>query len=110
VLVSDHTVAIHLYRIAQEAVSNALKHGQARRIEIGLTAKGRSLTLSVSDNGAGIPRQPPRQKGMGLRIMRYRAEVIGGAFKVEPHPGGGTRLVCTVAEGLLLPQEERNTK
>ena len=110
VLVPDHTVAIHLYRIAQEAVSNAIKHGQARRIEIGLTAKGHSVTLAVKDNGTGIPRKLPKRKGMGLRIMRYRAEVIGGALKVEPDPHGGTRVACSVAEGLLSPREEKNTK
>jgi signal transduction histidine kinase len=91
VLVPDHSVAIHLYRIAQEAVSNAIKHGQARRIEIGLTAKGRSATLAVEDNGKGISRKLPKCKGMGLRIMRYRAEVIGGVVMVEPAPRGGTR-------------------
>ncbi len=110
VLVPDHSVAIHLYRIAQEAVSNAIRHGQARRIELGLTANGRSVTLAVADNGTGIPSKLPKRKGMGLRIMRYRAEVIGGAVIVEPHPGGGTRVVCTVTEGLLPSGEERNTK
>ena len=110
VLVPDHTVAIHLYRIAQEAVSNAIKHGQARRIEIRLSATGRSVTLAVHDNGVGIPRKAPRRKGMGLRIMRYRAEVIGGALVVEPQVGGGTVLVCTVTEGLLPPGEVKNTK
>ena len=109
-LVPDHSVAVHLYRIAQEAVSNAIRHGQARRIELGLTANGRSVTLAVADNGTGIPRKLPKRKGMGLRIMRYRAEVIGGAIIVEPHPGGGTRVVCTVTEGLLPSGEERNTK
>ena len=108
VLVSDHTVAIHLYRIAQEAVSNALKHGQARRIEISLAAAGRSVTLAVADNGKGLPRKLPKRKGMGLRIMRYRAEVIGGAVVVEPQPGGGTRVACTVTEG-LLPSERKGT-
>jgi PAS domain S-box-containing protein len=109
VLVPDHTVAIHLYRIAQEAVSNAIKHGQARRIELSVTAKGRSVTLAVKDNGTGIPRKLPKRKGMGLRIMRYRAEVIGGALLVEPVPGGGSRVVCTVTEG-LLPAKARNAK
>ncbi len=103
VLLANHTVAIHLYRIAQEAVNNALKHGRARRIDIGLTAKGHSVVLAVNDNGVGIPRKLPKRKGMGLRIMRYRAEVIGGALTVEPHSGGGTRVVCTVAEGLPSP-------
>jgi signal transduction histidine kinase len=107
--VPDHNVAIHLYRIAQEAVSNAIKHGQARRIEIGLAVKDGSVTLAVKDNGTGIPRKLPKRKGMGLRIMRYRAEVIGGALMVEPDPGGGTRVVCIVTEG-LLPPKARNAK
>jgi len=59
----------------------------------------------VNDNGVGIPRRPPKPTGMGLRIMHYRAEVIGGVLKVEPHPRGGTRVVCVVAEGLLSPEE-----
>jgi PAS domain S-box-containing protein len=109
VLVPDHTVAIHLYRIAQEAVSNAIKHGRARRIEIGLTAKDCSVTLAVIDNGTGIPRRLTKRKGMGLQIMRYRAEVIGGALKVEPHPRGGTHVMCSVAEG-PLSLKQTNTK
>ena len=104
VLLPNHAVAIHLYRIAQEAVNNALKHGRARRIDISLAAKDHSVILAVNDNGVGIPRKLPRHKGMGLRIMRYRAEVIGGALRVVPHSRGGTRVVCTVAEGLLSPQ------
>jgi signal transduction histidine kinase len=102
-------VAIHLYRIAQEAASNAIKHGKARRIDISLAAKDHSVTLTVNDNGIGLSRKLPKRKGMGLRIMRYRAEVIGGALVVEPVPGGGTRVVCTVAEG-LLPVEARTAK
>ncbi|MGO8931175.1 MAG: PAS domain S-box protein [Limisphaerales bacterium] len=109
VLVSDHTVAVHLYRIAQEAVNNAIKHGKARRIEISLTANGSTVTLVVTDNGTGIPRKLPKRKGMGLRIMRYRAEVIGGMLLVEPVSGGGARVVCTVSEG-LPPAEAKNLK
>ena len=109
VLVPNHAVAIHLYRIAQEAVGNALKHGNARRIDLLLAAKGHSVTLAVTDNGLGMPATLPRRTGMGLRIMRYRAEVMGGAFSVQPNPRGGTRVECTVPEGLCSP-EERNTK
>jgi two-component system, LuxR family, sensor kinase FixL len=109
VLVPNHTVATHLYRIAQEAVSNALRHGKARRIGISLAAKGHSVILTVSDNGIGIPRKLPKQTGMGLHIMRYRAEVIGGAFKVERSACGGTRVVCSVADG-LLPTKAVNTR
>jgi PAS domain S-box-containing protein len=109
VRVPDHTVAIHLYRIAQEAVSNALKHGRARRIELNLSAQGRSVILAVNDNGVGIARKLPRQKGMGLRIMRYRAEVIGGALRVQRDARGGTSVVCAVAEGLRPRKTEDTT-
>jgi PAS domain S-box-containing protein len=104
VLVPNHTVATHLYRIAQEAVNNALRHGKARRIDISLAAKGRSVVLTVNDNGRGIPGKLPKRTGMGLHIMRYRAEVIGGALKAEPHPRGGTRVVCSVAEDGFSPE------
>ena len=96
--VSDHIIAIHLYRVAQEAVSNALRHARARRIEISLTANGRSVTLAVNDNGTGIPRQRPSRKGLGLQIMHYRAEVIGGSLIVQRNPQGGTSVVCTVGK------------
>ena len=105
VLVPNHAAATHLYRIAQEAVNNALKHGRARRIDIGLQAKGQAIMLAVNDNGRGMPRKLSRRQGMGLHIMRYRAEVIGGALRVEPNSRGGTRVVCTVAEGLLSPRQ-----
>jgi PAS domain S-box-containing protein len=109
VLVPNHTVSIHLYRIAQEAVSNALRHGKARRINISLAAKDRSVILTVSDNGIGIPRKPPKQAGMGLHIMRYRADVIGGALNVGPGARGGTRVVCGVAEAELALKAENTT-
>jgi len=109
VLVPDHAVAIHLYRIAQEAVSNAVRHGKAGRIEIGLTANGKATTLTVTDNGAGMPRKLRKRTGMGLQIMHYRAEVIGGALAVERGLGGGTRVVCSLGEGGLSP-EARNRK
>lgn len=101
VLVPDHAVAIHLYRIAQEAVGNAIKHGKAGRVTIALAAVGNSLRLGVTDDGIGIPRKRPKTKGMGLRIMQYRAGVIGGSLAVQRNPNGGTTVVCTVAGGLL---------
>ena len=101
VLVPDHAVAIHLYRIAQEAVSNAVRHGQAGRIEIGLATNGDAVKLTVSDDGAGMPRKLRKGTGMGLQIMRYRAEVVGGALVVERGPRGGTQVVCSVTEGSL---------
>jgi PAS domain S-box-containing protein len=101
VLVSDHTVGNHLYRIALEAVGNALKHGKAQRIDIGLTANGKNVVLVVGDNGLGIPVTKSNHKGMGLRIMQYRIGVIGGSLLVQRNPNGGTTVVCTVSGGLM---------
>lgn len=109
VLVPDPTVAIHLYRIAQEAVGNALKHGKARRVEIALTANGDSVTLEVKDNGLGIAQRLRKRTGMGLRIMHHRAAVIGGSLVVDRQPSTGTSVLCTVPDG-LLPPDGRTTK
>jgi PAS domain S-box-containing protein len=107
VTVTDHPVAAHLYRIALEAVSNALKHGRARRIELKLAAEDHAMILTVSDNGVGIQRKPDESKGMGLRIMRYRAEVIGGTLAVRRRPRGGTLVVCRVADGHQSKERRR---
>jgi signal transduction histidine kinase len=82
-------------------VSNAVRHGQAGRIEIGLATNGDAVKLTVSDDGAGMPRKLRKGTGMGLQIMRYRAEVVGGALVVERGPRGGTQVVCSVTEGSL---------
>lgn len=108
VLVPDHGVAIHLYRIAQEAVGNAVKHGQPGAVEIGLEAADSSLRLKISDNGAGLPPQAVKSKGLGLRIMRYRAGVIGGSLVLQRNPSGGTAVICTVPEA-LRPAQARST-
>ncbi len=95
VLLPDHAVATHLYRIAQEAVSNAIKHGKARHITIRLKAAGEKYILSVKDDGRGLPKKVS-QKGMGLRIMQYRAGMVGGGLMVERDLDGGTSVVCSV--------------
>jgi len=96
VSIHDHEVGAHLYRIAQEAVSNAVKHGKARRIDIGLVLNGERVVLAVSDNGIGMPKRPRKRKGMGLRVMQYRAGVIGGSLVVQRQPDGGTTFICVV--------------
>ena len=85
--------ARHLYRIAQEAVSNALKHGRAGRIEIRLARHERRLALSVADDGVGI-RSGSGGNGMGLHLMRYRAQVLGGSLIVEAGSPQGTIVTC----------------
>jgi signal transduction histidine kinase len=91
----------HLFRIAQEAVMNATRHASPSRIEIALARRGDEILLSVRDDGAGVPRER-RPEGLGLRIMRHRAELIGGALSVAPAAGGGTVVTCTVP--LLAPE------
>ncbi len=99
VLVTEHSVATHLYRIAQEALSNAIKHGKARHILIRLRANRERIFLMVKDNGAGMPDTPSKGKGMGLRIMQYRAGMIGGSVVVERAPEGGANVLCSVHAG-----------
>jgi PAS domain S-box-containing protein len=97
-LVQNPMVAGHLYRVAQEAVTNALKHGKAGRIDIRLSRGRKGTRLGVHDNGIGLPTEPTKPGGMGLSIMRYRAEVMGGSLKVTGGPGRGTRVQCIVPE------------
>jgi two-component system, LuxR family, sensor kinase FixL len=97
VRVRDQAVATHLFRIAQEAVSNAIKHGKATRLRIRLTRQHGQAVLAVTDNGTGFPAAVPTQNGMGLRIMQSRAGMIGGTLTMENHPEGGARVLCTVA-------------
>ena len=96
VLVKDNAMATHLYRIAQEAVSNAIKHGKARQIKIGLSANSKRLVLTVSDNGVGLKKNAGRRKGLGLRIMKHRAGVMGGTLEVQKNDQGGVEVICTV--------------
>jgi PAS domain S-box-containing protein len=96
VLVPDNAVATHLYRIAQEALSNAVKHGKSPRTVIRLGAAGERILLAIADQGIGIPEHLPAHRGMGLRIMQYRAGVIGGSLVVQRNPEGGTTIICSV--------------
>jgi PAS domain S-box-containing protein len=94
VLIHDVTMATHLYHIAQEAVNNAIKHGDARKISIELTADQGRGTLVVKDNGKGIEENCANTQGMGLHIMNYRAGMIGGALDVQRDKTGGTVVTC----------------
>ena len=98
----DSKVATQLFRIAQEAVVNAARHGKARRITICLDAAGDEIILTVTDDGNGLPENAWNGSGMGLRIMAYRAETIGATFHIERQSAlSGTRVTCT------LPARER---
>ena len=95
VRVRDTATATHVYRIAQEAVNNAVRHSGARQIVIGLTQRRGTTTLTVDDDGKGLPKGPRRGLGMGMSIMAYRAQMIGGTIQFERRPKGGTRVVCS---------------
>jgi len=96
VLVVDNTKATHLYRIAQEAITNAIKHGRAQQIEIRLSTTTEQITMTVSDDGVGLQTAARQPKGMGLRIMNHRASMIGGTVILQKKHGGGTEMVCIV--------------
>lgn len=110
VSVKNLSVATHLYRIAQEAVSNAVKHGEARHIEIALVTTPERISLLVEDDGKGLPDASSKRRGMGLRIMRYRAGVIGGTLAVQKRAEGGTAVVCSVrvSTGKLHEEEQES--
>jgi len=91
--------ATHLYRIAQEAINNATKHGKARNVEMRLSANSNAMSLSVADDGSGFSKTEKDSNGVGISIMRYRANVVGGEFEIEERPSGGTIVSCTVHAG-----------
>ena len=95
VSIFDNVCANHLYRIVQEAINNATRHGKASVVEIRLGSEGDAVRLAIEDNGTGIPRPLPEPRGMGLNIMKYRARVIDGQLEVALRPEGGTIVACT---------------
>ena len=97
----DHAAATHLFRIAQEAVSNAIKHGHAKKISIRLAAGAEQLQLSVQDNGSGFPEKKSHGQGMGLRIMQSRIGMVGGTLRIENLRGGGVTVSWSSFAALL---------
>jgi signal transduction histidine kinase len=102
----QETTATHLYRIAQEAITNAVKHGKATCIEIGCVCSEERLEITVADNGSGIQPSATEGGGLGLHIMGYRARGIGGELSVLPRAGGGTVVRCQVPLRLRDAQTE----
>ncbi|MCX7591629.1 MAG: PAS domain S-box protein [Kiritimatiellae bacterium] len=92
--IRSNSAATHIYCIAQEAVGNAARHGKATRIDIFLTVTGERGSLTVRDNGVGLMEGFVNNEGMGLRIMRYRASLLGGGLEVRNGPKGGTVVKC----------------
>jgi signal transduction histidine kinase len=99
----DEHTATNLYRIAQEAINNATRHGRALQIAVSLEANGPRLTLRIEDDGLGI--SSSGSSGMGLAVMRYRARLSGGELQISRPPGGGTVVTCTAQ--IQQPERER---
>ncbi len=97
--VGDHVVSVHLYRIAQEALTNAARHSGATAIQLRLVPNGPNVMLTVEDNGQGLPTDAPAGRGLGLRLMQYRARSIGATLTWRAREGGGTVVQCTYAGG-----------
>lgn len=96
---ADHT-AINIYRIAQEAVTNALRYSQATTIRMRLYEHPGRVELIVEDNGRGFPQPHKNHGGMGLQVMRYRARLIGGRLRITTKPGLGVRISCSAPKSL----------
>lgn len=106
VLIHRHVAANHLYRIAQEAVNNAMKHGKPTRIRISLVSDPQKIVLGIRDNGSGIRNGDRGGRGMGLHIMQYRADAINASLLVQRNPQGGTGVFCTMMCSELRSEEE----
>lgn len=89
------TTAIHLYRIVQEAVNNAVRHGRAGVITVSLAPGERQHVLSISDDGCGFDARTAGNTGMGINLMHYRARIIGGSLEISAQPGEGVTIRCT---------------
>jgi PAS domain S-box-containing protein len=94
IIAFDDNTATQLYRIAQEAISNAVKHGKARQVAVQLQAIDGQAELTIIDDGGGFDPRHPHSGGTGLKIMRFRAQMAGGYLSVDSVPGGGVTLRC----------------
>lgn len=94
--ISDEEVVMHFFRIAQEAIRNTLKHSGATCLRVSLENVHGAVQLTIEDNGKGFSGSGRSRRGLGLRIMAYRASLIGGSLKLEKGLEGGARIVCLV--------------
>jgi two-component system, NarL family, sensor histidine kinase UhpB len=103
----EEGAATHLYRIAQEATTNAARYARAKTIAIDLRSTGRKLQLSIADDGIGLSAGlAQRRPGMGLKIMEYRARMLGGTINFE-EPNPGTRIVLSAPLHLLRTSKDK---
>ncbi len=98
VQLNSKTINMHLLRIAQEAVTNAVKHGRPERIEINFSRENDEVKLTIADDGEGIPEISRETNGFGLRAMNYRAEMIGASLDIQSKIDRGTSITCTFSD------------
>jgi signal transduction histidine kinase len=105
--IRENAHAVHLFRIAQEALNNAIKHGHAKAVILALEASNGALSLRIIDDGNGFDPICSVRKGMGLNIMRYRARMLSGTLEIQSNSPAGTTVTCTIAQtadaGTRLP-------
>lgn len=104
-LIHDETAATHIYRITQEALSNAVRHSDAKLIELTLKRHKGIYSLEIADDGRGIGVDIENTEGMGFKNMRYRAHSLNGTIDVKPREGGGTRVVCQFVAAPSWPEQ-----
>jgi signal transduction histidine kinase len=109
-LTLDSNTAMHLYRIAQEAVTNAAKHGHVSAVSVELSELDKSLILNVTDDGVGFPEPLPESPGLGLRIMSSRAGMIGGSVSVTNRSQGGVTVTCRLPVPSNKPKSRKDLK
>lgn len=94
-VVNNKNASTHLFRLAQEAINNAVKHGRAHRVSVLLGTLDDKAVLRITDDGVGFPPENARRAGLGLRIMTYRAQKVGGTLDIRPGQHGGTVVSCS---------------
>lgn len=92
----DTTSMTHLYRIVQEAISNAVKHGNATRAVVTIDGNPERLLIKIEDNGTGFPENWDKHKGLGVRIMQFRARLIGANLEIDTSSLGGAAIICVI--------------
>lgn len=96
ILIDDNNIATHLYRIAQEGISNAVKHGKPQKIELTFNQNAENITFAIKDDGIGMMNDPKNKKGIGLKIMKYRAHMMGATFQIKSNVPHGVWLECVL--------------
>lgn len=101
ILINENDVATHLYKIAQEGISNAIQHGKAKSVEVSFIQNDNGIILIIADDGVGFTESLQNSQGIGLKIMKYRAHMMGATFQAKPNLPHGVILKCTLQKGIL---------